>query len=135
MGLVQRYNGDPFTMIAAGTITKYAALVSDDGLTVVVSAADNDANFVGFAQNAGVSGEAIRISPNGSYVKAIAGEATIAAGDWLMTYSTAGRVTTKGTTAATAYNVIGKAMEAGDTAGDEITVFQQAYYERVDAVV
>jgi hypothetical protein len=122
--------GVPLTYVAGGTITKYAACVTNAEGTVVVGANDNDANFVGFAQHAAVSGEAVRLSRDGDVTKAVVGTATIAIGDYLTTGGAAGAVITKGTTAATAYHVICQALEVGDTAGDEIAVIQRPFYDR-----
>ena len=125
---------NPFTMTAGGAITKHAACVTNAAGTIVVAANDNDANFVGFAQNAAASGEAVTLSGDGSIVKAVGGGTSIAVGDWLVTLGAAGRVDTKGTLAATAYNVVAQALNTCDTAADEIIVIQRPFYERVDAI-
>jgi hypothetical protein len=117
-------------MTAGGTITKYAACVSNAEGTVVVAANDNDANFVGVAQHAAVSGEAVALSRDGDVTKVISASTTITLGCWLMTSGAAGAVDIKGTTAGTAYNVIGQALEAGDTAADEVLMIQRPFYDR-----
>jgi len=134
MGLPCIANGPPVTFTAGGTITKYAACVQNAEGTVVVAANDNDANFVGFAQNAALVGEAVALSRDGDITKAIAGDVNITVGCWLITDGAAGAVDIKGTTAATAYNVVGQALEVGDTAGDEVLVIQRPFYERADTI-
>ncbi len=132
MGLPKIANGPPAVFTAGGTITKYAACVQNAEGVVVVAAGDNDANFVGFALNDAASGAAVAVSRDGDITKAISGDVNITVGCWLITDGAAGRVDIKGTTAATAYNVVGQALEVGDTAGDEVMVIQRPFYERVD---
>ena len=129
MGLPQKLTGT-VTFTAGGTITKYAALVQNAEGVVVVAANDNDANYVGQALNAASSGEAVAVSMDGSIVKCISGDVNITVGCWLVTDGAAGRVDIKGTTAGTAYNVIGQALEVGDTAGDEVLMIQRPFYDR-----
>ena len=130
MSVPQNMIGVPLTMVAGGTITKYAACVTNAEGTIVVGANDNDANFVGFAQHAAATGEAVALSRDGDITKAISGDVNITLGCWLITDGAAGAVDIKGTTAATAYNVIAQALEAGDTAADEVLVIQRPFYDR-----
>jgi hypothetical protein len=123
-------NGPPLTMIAGAAITKYAACIQSAEGVVVVGSGTNAAGFIGVAQNAAATGEAVRLSRDGDVTKVLSASTTITALCWLTLSGTAGAVDIKGTTAATAYNVIGQALEVGDTAGDEVVMIQRPFYDR-----
>ena len=122
---------NPFTMTAAGTIAKYDACVSNAEGTIIASNADNDAGFVGFAQNAAVSGEAVALSREGDITKARATGTAVAIQGYLVTYGDSGEegevITVSAPTTAT-QNVVAQALEASDTATQEIVVRQLSFY-------
>ena len=122
-----------FTMQAGATITAGAGVVSDTEGIVIMGAVDNDLHCVGFAiEGADTSDIACSIAGPGSIVQAVCGTSGITHMDWLTLHGASGRVTTLGTVSGTAYNVVGLALEAGDTVGDKIAVQVILFQQRAE---
>lgn len=121
---------NPTSWQAAGTIVKYDACVSNAEGTVIATNADNDAGFVGFAQNAAVSGEAVSLSGDGSITKARAYGTSVAIQEYLVTSGStggAGEVVTASDPTAATQNIVAQALEASDTDTQEIIVLQRVF--------
>lgn len=131
MGLSTQYKGNTFTMESGEAITKYACVtVSGDG-TVQIPAAANATGFVGVALEAvSASGLPVLIAGIGSIVPVVVGVTGMDYGDQLIIHGASGRVTEVGTTSGSAYNVIGMALSSSDTAGNQIIMLVNPYYER-----
>jgi len=123
---------NPVSWTAGGTITKYDACVSDAEGVVIASATDNDAGFVGFAQHAAASGEAIALSNDGDTVKAKVTGTSVALHDYLVTNGSAGvageLITATGAATATD-NIVAQALEAGTTTKQEVIVIQRSFQD------
>lgn len=122
----------PISMTAAGTIAKYQACVSNAEGTVIAADADNDTGFVGFAQNAAVSGEAVALSCDGDITKALASGTSIALQEFLICWGSTGNagevITLPAPTTATQH-VVAQALEASGTDTQEIVVLQRVFDE------
>ena len=110
------------SMECSGTVTKWAGCVLGAEGICIMGSGNNVGGFVGVAIEAAVSGAAVALAGIGSYVKMIVGSGGAAVGDNVILWGASGRVAKALGASGTAYNIIGKAMEAGDTAGDEIVV-------------
>ena len=111
-----------FTYEAGGTITQYAACVTNAEGTCVVGANSNDTGFVGVSIEEAASGQAVNLAGVGAIVPVQVGITGITVGTDVITYDASGRIGPVGVARGTAYNVIGRALEDGTTAGDVISI-------------
>jgi len=118
---------------AAGALTQFAACVSDAEGTCVVGANENDSGFIGVAIEAAASGSPAGIAGVGAIVPVQVGVTGISLGDELIIYDASGRVGPVGTASASAYYIVGTAIEDGDTAGDIISMRVTPYVKRAQA--
>ena len=133
MSVPVNWKGFTTSWEAAGTITQFAACVSNAEGTCVVGAGSNDTSFVGVAIEAAASGSPAALAGVGAIVPVQVGVTGISQGGELIIYDASGRVGPVGTASATAYYVIGVALEDGDTAGDIISMSVTPYVKRAQA--
>lgn len=127
MGTFAKAQGpiDLFTVTfeAGSTITDLQVLeLGTNQFEVVPCANNNSKNVIGVCQKSSTSvlaGNPVPVRVHG-ITKVIAADGNIAAGDFLKATNTA-KVTTI-TAAATQQNIIGRALQASQAAGDEITM-------------
>jgi len=132
MSVPIQYEGNTICMEAGATITKWAGLVTDTEGIVIMGATDNDAGFIGVAVEKAASGESVTIALPGSVVPMIVGATGITLKEYVTLHGASGRVTELGSTSGTAYDVVGMALEAGGTVGDEISVLVLNFRQRAE---
>ena len=122
---------NPISWTAAGTITKYDACVSNAEGTVIATNGNNDEGFVGFAQHAAISGEAVALSREGDITKARANGTSVTLQDYLVCYGASGEegeLKAASAPTTTTQHVVAQALEASTTTAQEIVVRQLSFY-------
>lgn len=124
--------GNTVTFIASATITEGAACVNNTEGYVIMGENENDTNFVGYAITSASAGDAVSLALPGSIVQGVCGTTGISIGNYLMLHGASGRVQPIGALSGSAYNCVGQALEAGDTAGDKISILVLNFRDRAE---